>query len=1139
MLIALVSLIPALWIGGKYLYDVTVFSLDFRNWGLRMDLAGSINLWVRIVGTVVASLTLLGVAVRAASSVSGERDRQTLDNLLTTPLKSNDLLWAKWLGSLWSVRWAGLWLGVVWSIGILAGGLFPGTVPWLLLAWTIYAGFLAVVGLWFSVVCRTSLRATIWTLLTVAGLGVGHWYLWLVVCLPLGDDSNPTVQTLAHFQMYGLTPPLALAWLAFRDGDISLLGRNSINWLEWFGRSEDLQAFEAIILGLVFWALAGLLLWWRLSRRFRRATGRVPLVRPTVPPLCGAGFQPANLRPAGSRPHTGRRWRRAVLGMAVLALVALVGYLYLTISAERDLQQALKETDALDPGWRWTDLEASRRLLRSEDNAAQQVQTVIRRNPALRGLGGATSLFETSPLPRRWNPRQKRTITDYFQAGEEVIASAEVLADMPEGRYDFPRRSNRDPLFNPLDHLDETLFISRSRFLDCELAMRAEEGKSDEALQIGRAMINLGRSVGDEPLALSQSLRAAIVCDGIRGLEHVLAQGEPSGPALAATQSLLEREDAHPDVLIALRGLRALLDERLAEVQAGGPIPWFLGNRAPVPRGNHFERPLDRLSYAILPGSAARNRAALLRHMNRRVEAARLPSEQQPDALAQLNFEIGELPFLAREVVLRVPGIATPFSAKGELRCAMAGLAAERFRRDHGRWPRELAELVPAYLDHVPQDPFAGTPLNFGRKKDGLEISALRVTGAATSFRLWDVAQRRQEPLPESGPAAGGSATPLGPPVMTSGLPSFPGMPSASVPSLPPAPPLQLRTTLTGHSWPVLAVAFRPDGQMLASASADRTIRIWDTVSGKNGAILREKTRWIHCLAFSPDGKILASGREDNTIALWDLATGQMTATLKGHTGRISSLAFRPDGKVLASGSQGTTIKLWDVASGRNMATFGGPTQAVRSWVPSTFPGPTQEMEFLVFSPSGKTVAWRDTNGAGLIWDLVRGKNSAWGPPGSGFSFVFLPDGKTLAATIANGVTLWDVDTGNVLASLPNPNGLLSIALAPHGKTLAVSSMGKIEVYEWTRAASFRQAFWVQSEECRFLEFSPDGKTLAVNGRDGSIWFLDVAARKYFATLPNPSRATIFSPDGQTLASWGEDETIKLWDIGGSRRAGR
>src|SRR5207249_8423686 len=88
-----------------------------------------LNEWVRVVGTSVACLLLIGVALRAANSISGERDRQTLESLLTTPLESDEILRAKWRGSLLSVRWGWLWLGLIWSVGLVTGSLHPLAVP--------------------------------------------------------------------------------------------------------------------------------------------------------------------------------------------------------------------------------------------------------------------------------------------------------------------------------------------------------------------------------------------------------------------------------------------------------------------------------------------------------------------------------------------------------------------------------------------------------------------------------------------------------------------------------------------------------------------------------------------------------------------------------------------------------------------------------------------------------------------------------------------------------------------------------------------------------------------------------------------------------------------------------------------------
>src|SRR5207253_900384 len=111
-----VSFAPAVWIAGEFL--LTYFSRGTFD-GDRLSHA--VNLWVRLVGTTVATLTLLGVAFRAASSVSGERDHQTMDSLLSTPLAIETILYAKWAGSVLSVRWAWAWLALIWGVAGLLG----------------------------------------------------------------------------------------------------------------------------------------------------------------------------------------------------------------------------------------------------------------------------------------------------------------------------------------------------------------------------------------------------------------------------------------------------------------------------------------------------------------------------------------------------------------------------------------------------------------------------------------------------------------------------------------------------------------------------------------------------------------------------------------------------------------------------------------------------------------------------------------------------------------------------------------------------------------------------------------------------------------------------------------------------------
>lgn len=278
--IILVSFVPALWIAGRFLYDYWFPAIS--PWGgvsagVRWSqVADAYNEWVRLVGTLVACLILLGIGVRAASSVSGERDRQTLDALLTSPLEPRTILYAKWVGSLVSMRWAALWLLFIWGIGLATGGLDRTTVPWLGVALVVYAAFMASLGLWFSIAWPPTTRATLATLVTAVVAGGGHWALGLVLFIPsVGGRPGPLIAWLTYLEMYALTPPVTLSWLAFHTDNIRL------NYLG-LGGSDVWLVFLAVFVGLAIWGFGAFVLYQAALWRFREACGRGPR-RPRPP----------------------------------------------------------------------------------------------------------------------------------------------------------------------------------------------------------------------------------------------------------------------------------------------------------------------------------------------------------------------------------------------------------------------------------------------------------------------------------------------------------------------------------------------------------------------------------------------------------------------------------------------------------------------------------------------------------------------------------------------------------------------------------------------------------------------------------------------------------------------------------------
>ncbi len=255
----------------------------------------------------------------------------------------------------------------------------------------------------------------------------------------------------------------------------------------------------------------------------------------------------------------------------------------------------------------------------------------------------------------------------------------------------------------------------------------------------------------------------------------------------------------------------------------------------------------------------------------------------------------------------------------------------------------------------------------------------------------------------------------------------------------------QTIATLNGHAEAVRAVAFSPDGALLAAAGGlparSGEIKIWDVAGRKELRTIQGHSDCIYALAFSPDGKTIASSSYDKLIKLWSVETGQEIRTFKDHIDAIYALVFAPDGKRLISGAADRTVKVWDTATGERLYTLSEPQDGLNT---------------VALDPSGKFVAAGGLDKTIRIWEL--------GPK----------SGALINSLIAH------------------EDAILKLAYSPDGKLIASSGADRtIKIFKASDLTEVKtlanQPDWVLS-----LEFSPDGRTLAAGRYDGSFETYDV-----------------------------------------------
>jgi predicted ATPase/WD40 repeat protein/GAF domain-containing protein/tRNA A-37 threonylcarbamoyl transferase component Bud32 len=329
---------------------------------------------------------------------------------------------------------------------------------------------------------------------------------------------------------------------------------------------------------------------------------------------------------------------------------------------------------------------------------------------------------------------------------------------------------------------------------------------------------------------------------------------------------------------------------------------------------------------------------------------------------------------------------------------------------------------------------------------------------------------------------------------------------------------------LSGHTEVVFSVDISPNGQLIATGSSDRTVKLWkpdgtliNTFQGHQSAV------WD--VAFSPDGKTIASASRDRTVKLWGL-NGRLLNTLKGHQDEVVGISFSPDGQTIASASRDHTVKLWD-RDGNVIDTLSGHQSSVWKAVFS----PDDQM--IVTASEDKTVKlWKiDAQGRFKLYQTLRGHTDEIR------DVAFSPDGQTIASVSHDQTAkLWEASSGKLLHTLEGHSSpVLGVVFSPDNQIVATTGWdGMVKVFNLEGA--LLKTINIDKKRIWDIDISLDGNSIATASEQDLVKLskLDNPLLKVLRSHSAPIIDVAFNPQGNIIATASDDRTVKLWSKNGS-----
>jgi RNA polymerase sigma factor (sigma-70 family) len=414
--------------------------------------------------------------------------------------------------------------------------------------------------------------------------------------------------------------------------------------------------------------------------------------------------------------------------------------------------------------------------------------------------------------------------------------------------------------------------------------------------------------------------------------------------------------------------------------------------------------------------------------------------------------------------------------------------------------------------------------------------------------------------------------------------------------ALPPEALARLGTTRFRQGGRVNAIAFSADGETLASAGWNETVRLWQAATGKELLQLGPHDRAAVSVAFAPHGKTVATGTWFGSTYVWDAVTGKQLRKFPGSPGGVTAVAISPDGKALAvGGSAADRVRLWDIATGTALHSLSGGQASlasentpdtsvafspngkilaaahgnvIRLWNVATgelireLQGHSQRIFTVAFVPGHDALASGAGDGTIRLWDLADGKElrriDAAARNGRVHALALSHDGKVLASGSHDMLRLWDIATGGELQSTGGRkpglmSDVLSVALSSKGQLAAGYYNGTVRSWRLPQtekllrpvanpfAPNWGDAFLGAGrghhEGLTAVSVAPGGKTVATAGGDRTVRLWDLATARERQRLDGTG--VVFAPAGPVFATFGRDGPICLRELPSGKELNR